>query len=190
MIRNLLIAGLLGGVLSVPEPLAPHRVDVNHSTVGFSVPILGGLSQVTGKFSRFEATIDYDHENPGESKVVAVIEAASLDTGIDDRDDHMRTDDFFGVEEHPEISFESFEVIPQEDGRLEVIGVLSLRGVEKDLTLDVQVLDPKDGKGTYGFIGRASFDRQEFGVRYKHRDIPDFIGDDVEITIHLLAHQR
>ena len=127
--------------------------------------------------------------SPGTRGVVAVIDAASVDTGIDRRDAHLRADDFLGVEQFPEIHFESFEVNPV-GKRLEVIGVLTIRDVSKDVVLEVEVLE-EPGEGTsVGFLATTSFDRQEFGVRYKHRDIPNFIGDEMTVTMHVLTKPR
>jgi polyisoprenoid-binding protein YceI len=180
---------LLAGITFLP-PLAPraeaYRTDTNHSTVGFSVPILGGISEVTAKFSRFSLDFQYDPEKPEESRVLAVIEAASIDTGIDERDAHLRSGDFLAVEEYPEITFESFEVLPVGE-RLEVIGVLTIRDVSQDVVLDVQVLEEAEGGRSVGFLATTTFDRQEFGVAYKHRDIPNFIGDEIRVRLHLLT---
>ena len=85
----------------------PYPIDNNHSTVGFSVPILGGLSQVKGKFTDFAITINNDEKDITKSSVSVVIKATSVDTGIEGRDRHLRTADFFDVEKFPEITFKS-----------------------------------------------------------------------------------
>jgi polyisoprenoid-binding protein YceI len=180
----LLLLGV-GGLAPRAAP-SPYRTDTNHSTVGFSVPILGGLSRVTGKFSRFELELDYDAEHPERSRALARIDASSVDTGIDQRDDHLRAEDFLHVAEHPEILYESFEVVPKGD-HLEVLGVLTIRDESRDVPLTVKVLEePGEGRRV-GFLASATFDRQDFGVRYEHRDIPDFIGDEMTVTLHVLT---
>ena len=83
------------------------RIDTNHSNIGFAVPISGGLSEVHGKFSKFKMELAYDDEDITKSKVNVSIDAASVDTGIDQRDSHLRTADFFDVENHPLITFKS-----------------------------------------------------------------------------------
>ena len=188
MLRPLLFSLVLAASArpaSIRE-VQPHRTDVNHSSVGFSVPILGGISQVTGKFSRFKLDFDFDEEKPENSKVLATIDATSVDTGIDDRDAHMQSDDFFATSEHPEIVYESFEVRVLEKDHLEVVGVLTIRDISKDVSLDVRVLREKDGDSV-GFVGTTQFDRQPFGVKYRHGDIPDFIGDEVNVNLHVLT---
>ena len=184
---TLLILLLVGGGAVPPraEP-SPHRTDTNHSTVGFSVPILGGLSRVTGKFSRFELELDYDAENPERSRVLARIDASSVDTGIDERDAHLCAEDFLHITEFPEILYESFEVVSKGD-HLEVQGVLTIRDESLDVPLIVQVLEEPGSGRNVGFLATATFDRQKFGVRYKHRDIPDFIGDEMTVTLNVLT---
>src|SRR6185503_17364757 len=88
-----------------------YPIDNNHSTVGFSVPILGGLSQVKGKFTDFTVTLNHDEKDITKSSVSVVIKATSVDTGIEGRDRHLRTADFFDVEKFPEITFQSSSVV-------------------------------------------------------------------------------
>ena len=75
-----------------------YPIDNNHSTVGFSVPILGGLSKVRGKFTDFAITLTNDEKDITKSSVNVVIKATSINTGIEGRDKHLRTADFFDVE--------------------------------------------------------------------------------------------
>lgn len=187
-LRTTLLCSLLLGAASVPPLASPkaYRTDTNHSTIGFSVPILGGVSQVTGKFSRFELELDYDEEEPANSKVLAKIDATSVDTGIDDRDTHLNAEDFLHTAEYPEITYESFEVQAEGD-RLTVFGVLTIRDVSEDVELQVQILREKGEGQSIGFHATATFDRQDFGVRYKHRDIPDFIGDEMTVEMFVLT---
>ena len=189
MTRIALLLVLLTGAATLPPVVrGPRRIDANHSTIGFSVPIAGGISEVTGKFTEFTLDFDYDPEHPENSRVVAVLDAASVDTGIDARDKHLQAEDFLHVAEFPEIVFESFEVVPAEEaGRLSVIGVLTLRGESHDVTLDVLVLPDPIGGDQVGFHATTTFDRQKVGVRYKHRDIPTFSGDEIRVEMHVLT---
>lgn len=190
LIASLLLATPLCMAASALGP-TPHRTDTNHSSVGFSVPIYGGLSYVTGKFSRFTMDFQFDAEDPTQSKVLAVIDSTSVDTGIDGRDQHMQAEDFFHTEKYPEIVYESFEVQTTDDpDRLVVIGVLTVRDQSHDVLLDVRVLrDPEHGTSV-GFHATTSFDRHLFGVSYQHREIPNFIGDEVEIDLRILTSPR
>ena len=176
---------------SLEPPAVPTSVDVNHSTCGFSVPILGGLSQVTGKFASFTVDLDFDPEDPARSRVSAVIDASSVDTGIDDRDRHLEAPDFFDVANHPEIQFHSKDVIANGAERLAVVGDLTVRGKTKEVLLDVEMhRSAEEEPDVVGFTATTTFDRTDFDVSYQHRDIPDFIGADVTVTIHTYARLR
>jgi polyisoprenoid-binding protein YceI len=186
-----LVAPLLAAISLPANVVGPRRTDTNHSTVGFSVPIAGGLSSVTGKFSRFKLDFHYDPEEPEKTRVLAVIDVTSVDTGIDGRDEHLLSDDFFHADEFPEITFESFEVqTTDEPDHLIVIGVLTIRDESRDCELDVRILEDPSWSPQIGFHATTSFDRQDFGVRYKHRDLPDFIGDEVQVNLRILTSPR
>ncbi len=103
------LLGILSSVIAAPAP-TKYSADANHSNVGFSVPILDGVSQVKGKFTTFTINLDYDEANITKSSVSAVIKTASIDTGIDGRDKHLRSADFFDAEKYPEITFQSKRV--------------------------------------------------------------------------------
>src|SRR5436305_12818403 len=85
-------------VMAQVSTTRPYPIDNNHSTVGFSVPILGGMSQVKGKFTDFAITINNDEKNITKSSVNVIIKAISVNTGIEARDEHLRTSEFFDVE--------------------------------------------------------------------------------------------
>ena len=87
-----------------------YPIDMNHSNVGFTVPIMGGLSKVKGKFSDFTVNLTNDEKDITKSSVSVVIKATSVDTGIEGRDKHLRTADFFEVEKFPEITFQSSRI--------------------------------------------------------------------------------
>src|SRR5215468_11606887 len=109
MMRKTLLFVLLCAVTAVAQVATsrPYPIDNGHSTVGFSVPILGGLSQVKGKFTDFAITLNNDEKDITKSSVSVVIKATSVNTGIEGRDRHLRTADFFDVEKFPEITFKS-----------------------------------------------------------------------------------
>jgi polyisoprenoid-binding protein YceI len=81
-----------------------------HSNIGFAIPIAGGLSKLRSKFSEFTVTIVYDDKDLTKSSVEEWIKAASIDTGIDERDAHLRKPDFVDVEKYPEITFKSSRI--------------------------------------------------------------------------------
>src|SRR5262245_22249976 len=119
MLKKLpLLAGLVCLLVIPARAVAPvkYTADANHSTVGFAVSILGGMSSVIGKFTDFTVAIEYDEADITKSSVDAVIKATSIDTGIENRDKHLRTADFFDVEKYPEITFKSSSVIKKGKG--------------------------------------------------------------------------
>lgn len=163
-------------------------IDPDHSEVGFSVRHL--LSRTRGRFSRFEGRIELDRAQPEASRVSFQVEAASIDTRQPDRDAHLRSGDFFDVEQHPLVRFESSRIRSVGEGRYAVDGTLELRGIRKALTLDVNYLgvarDPW-GNERAGFSTEVTLDRKEFGMVWNAAlDNGGFIlGDDVRLTIDL-----
>jgi polyisoprenoid-binding protein YceI len=178
-------------VAAAPRPTAvTYGVDVNHSTVGFSVPILGGLSRVTGKFMDFTININYDEADVTKSSVNTIIKAASVNTGIDRRDNHLRSADFFEVEKYPEITFQSKRVEKKGKG-LVAVGDFTMHGVTKEVALPITISgvykDPASGKITLGFSARMPLNRLEYGIAYKNKQVPTFLGDVVEVQIDLVT---
>lgn len=177
------------------EEAAPAKplwqCDTAHSNLGFSVPILGGLATVDGKFAGFGVELGYDPDEPTASTLSVTIDAASIDTGIDKRDGHLRTADFFEVETYPTITYTSASVKQARDGSLIVTGPLTLHGVTKDVDMQVRVAgERKDDDGNLvalGFTGTLVVNRRDFGIDYTRRGTPGFIGDDVIVTVRLLA---
>ncbi|HWP44823.1 MAG TPA: YceI family protein [Blastocatellia bacterium] len=191
MIKKLLTVAFLLAftAASVMAAVLNYGVDTAHSTVGFSVPILGGLSKVTGKFTDFTVNIAYDEADITKSSVRATIKTASINTGIQRRDDHLRTADFFDAEKYPEITFQSKRIEKKGD-KLFAIGDLSMHGVTKEVTLPFSISGVNKGQSgppTYGFSARMPLNRIDFGISYKRRDNPAFIGDIVEVQINVLT---
>lgn len=167
-----------------------YGVDKNHSTVGFAVPILGGMSKVRGKFTDFDVQITYDEADITKSSVTATIKAASIDTGIENRDKHLRTADFFDVEKYPEITFQSKRVEKRGD-KLTAFGTFTMHGVSKEVALPFMITgkfkNPKDGDVSIGFASKLTINRQDYGITWRNKDIPTFIGDEVEIELNLIT---
>ena len=175
------------------------EVESRHSTIGFEVPIMGGITKVSGKFSRFEATIDYKADEVERSSVDVRIETASIDTGIDRRDKHLRAADFFDAAAHPYITFRSRSIKNKGGGNLEVTGEFSMHGVARELTLPavVRLVETPDGSTVLTVSLTAEIDRLAFGVGagFKHdyekeaeaeeRIVPRFIGEKIGVTINL-----
>lgn len=177
-------------VPAVSNSVVQYGVDKNHSTIGFAVPILGGMSKVRGKFTDFDVQITYDEADITKSSVIATIKAASIDTGIENRDKHLRTADFFDVEKYPEITFQS-KRIEKRGERLTAFGTFTMHGVSREVALPFMITgkfkDQKDGDMSIGFASKLTINRQDYGIAWKHKDVPTFVGDEVEIELNVLT---
>lgn len=184
------VAALPASSSSSNNNAAAYVVDKNHSTVGFAVPILGGLSKVSGKFTDFDVQINYDEADITKSSVTANIKAASIDTGIENRDKHLRTADFFDVEKYPEITFQS-KRIEKKGNKLTAFGTFTMHGVSKEVALPFTITgkykDQKDGAMSVGFASRLTINRQDYGIVWRNKDRPTFVGDEVEIELNLIT---
>lgn len=164
-------------------------IDPVHSEVGFTVRHMM-VSKVRGTFRTFGGTI-VTAENPLESTVTAEVDLASIDTRNEQRDAHIRSADFFDVDQHPTMTFRSTEVRPDGDGFV-LVGELSLHGVTKPVAFDLELNgftgDPYGGTRV-GFTATGQINRRDFGV-----DIAMpmdgggvVVGDKVQIELEIQA---
>lgn len=187
------LCGLLFAIVvlaQVPPVARPYPIDNGHSTVGFSVPILGGLSQVKGKFTDFTITLNNDEKDITKSNVSVVIKATSINTGIEGRDRHLRTADFFDVEKFPEITFKS-ERIEKKGKQFIAHGPLTMHGVTKEIALPFTVngtfKNPTNQKFSVGYSAKLVLNRRDFGINYSRQDNPTFVGDNITVEIELIT---
>ncbi len=192
MRRHIFLAAAMAALLAALPAYAAvtkYDTDAAHSNVGFAIPILGGLSHVRGKFNDFAVTITYDDKDVTKSTVKAVIKAASIDTGIERRDAHLRTPDFFDAEKFPEITFQSTRV-EKKGKQLVAHGTFTMHGVSKEIALPFTINGVKqgaDGKTTLGVTARATVNRRDYGINFARPDNPDFLGDLVEIELNVIT---
>ncbi len=143
-----------------------YDIDPSHTELGFAVRHMA-VSKVRGRFSTFSGTLVLA-ENPADSKATVTIDATSVDTRDGNRDNHLRTNDFFDVENHPTWTFVSTSIKP-DGGDFKVDGDLTIRGVTKPVTLDVTlegvVKDPY-GNHRVGFSASTTINREDFGVAF------------------------
>lgn len=176
----------------IPIAIDPVKlaVEPNHSTIQFSIPISGGLTRVTGKFTDFTIDIDYVDDDLTKSTMMAVIKATSINTGIPDRDDHLRTADFFDVETYPEITFKSDSIVKAEDEYI-TFGKFQMHGVAKPFEMPFKVTGT-DGKYTIGFTSRLFLNRSDYGLGtdFKHTSIENFLGDQIAVEIDFWTKKR
>jgi polyisoprenoid-binding protein YceI len=118
-------------------PAGTWTVDRAHSTVGFSVKHLG-IATVRGKFEDFEGTLEIG-EGDESARAYGTVQGVSVNTGDAGRDEHLRSADFFGVEQNPELRFESAEITQVDDDGFEIAGDLTMNGVTKPITLTAEV---------------------------------------------------
>jgi polyisoprenoid-binding protein YceI len=192
MFRKSIVAAVLLSLLFITPAgrATSYNIDTNHSTIGFDVSILGGLSKVRGKFTGFTVVIDYNEADITKSSVTATIKADSIDTGIEKRDEHLKTADFFDVAKYPEITFQSKSVV-KKGNQLVATGAFTMHGVSKEIsipfTMTGKYTNPKTQNTVYGFSARLALNRRDYGINWQHNTVPNWVGDDVEIVLDLIT---
>jgi polyisoprenoid-binding protein YceI len=174
-------------------PTGTWTVDPAHSEVGFSVKHMG-IANVRGKFTAFEGTLEMK-ENLADSRAFGSVKAASVDTGEPQRDEHLRSPDFFNVEEFAEITFESTRVEAIDDESSRVYGNLTMHGITHEIKLDVRThgtdIDPwgntRAGLDVVGTLKRSDFD-MKFNQALGSGNV--LVGDKVTVSLSISAvHQ-
>ncbi len=169
-----------------------YKIDADHTNVGFKIRHL--FSNVSGNFTEFEGTVDYDPKNPSAWKTSAVIHAASINTNVAGRDKHLRSSDFFDVEKYPAIMFKSTGVENATETSTKLKGDLTIHGVTKPVMLDLQIhgvgKDPW-GNTRAGFTATTKINRKDFGLTWNKTLETGgvLVGDDVDITLEVEAVQ-
>ena len=161
-------------------------VDTDHAEIGFTVRHLM-LSDVKGSFNTFQGTVDYDVDAGKLVSIEGSIDAASIDTNSDKRDNHLRNDDFFHVEAYPKMAFRSVSVEKTGDNTYTVSGTLTVLGVERDVVLPVTVSGPVDdpwGNKRIGLSCSTELNRRQLGITNSPAAM---IGDEVKISISAQA---
>ena len=163
---------------------ADYQLDDQHTSIVFATNHFG-LSNTYGMFGKYAGKFSVDMANPETAKFQIVIDAASLDTKSEKRDEHLRGPDFFDVKQFPKITFVSTSVVVGKDAKsLKVTGDLTLHGETKEVVINMT--NSGEGKGPYGderigFSGRFTVKRSEFGMTTM---VPQ-IGDDVNVLISI-----
>ena len=165
-------------------------IDKTHSEATFQVRHL--VTKVRGRFTDLGGSIAFDEASPERSTVTFTIQAASIDTGTPDRDAHLRSGDFFHVEQYPTISFASTEIKARGGNEFDVTGDLTMRGVTKRITLPVTFLGTaKDpwGNQKLGFETETTINRKDYGLTWNAAlETGGFlVGDEVKISVSIQA---
>lgn len=195
--RRLFLSFLaLAGIAFMPinSFAAKYKIDSEHSQVLFKVKHLG-ISNVTGRFNNFTGSFDYDPDNVKASSAEATIEVESVDTDNKERDDHLRSDDFFSAGKHPLMSFKSKGISNVNGESFKLTGDLTINGVTKPVTLDVEVggvaTDPW-GATRAAFEASTKINRKDFGLNWnKLLETGGLVvGDEVKITLEIEGVQE
>ena len=153
----------------LPIPAGDYRMDVAHSVIGFAI-LHNELALVRGRFKDFTGTIHYDDKDVTKSSVEFTAKVTSIDTGVEGRDRHLRTADFFEVEKFPEMTFKSTRV-ERKGKSLLLYGDLTIKGVTRPVTLPFTLTGAiKDGRGNtrIGIAAQTKIDRRDFGITWGH----------------------
>lgn len=150
------------------ELTGDYALDVAHTRIGFQARH-AMVTKVRGQFDEFEGSVHLDGDDPSKSTAQLTIQAKSIQTRNQQRDDHLRSNDFLDMDNHPEITFVSTAVAPLGDDRFTVTGDLTIRGVTKKVELDFEytgtAVDPF-GNTRVGLEGSVVLNRKDFGVSW------------------------
>jgi polyisoprenoid-binding protein YceI len=168
-----------------------YKADPVHSSVTFTIRHF--VSEVDGRFKDFDGTIKYDAQHPADSSVQFTVQAASISTGNDDRDKHLKSPDFFDVAKFATLSFTSTKVTPKGSNAFDVTGNLTIHGVTKTVTVPASFLGtiktPQGEKA--GFKSSFTINRMDYGVAW-NRAVEgggSILGDDVKIDVKIEANR-
>ena len=158
------------------------KIDPNHTSAQFAVKHLA-VSTVRGAFMKVNGSAQYDPADASKDSVDITIDASSVDTRVQMRDNDLRSPNFLDVSKYPTITFKSKQAKAAGEGKLQIVGDLTIHGVTKEVTLDVDgpsspIKDPW-GNQRIGASATTKVNRKDFGVN----GLPGVVGDEINITI-------
>ena len=165
------------------------NLDTAHSSIGFSVKHMM-VSKVRGNFNEFSANLEGNEQDLTGATIDFTIDVASINTNNTDRDNHLRSDDFFDVENYPSITFKATDIQSKGDDEYKVTGDLTIKDVTKPVTFDVEY----EGKGTnpwgqevVAFSASSKINRKDFGLTWNQTLETGgvLVGEDIKIDIEL-----
>lgn len=166
------------------------NLDSNHSQLGFSVAMLN-ISDIEGTFKIKEATITASKEDFTDASLTMLADTKTIHTGIEQRDAHLRTADFFDAEKYPTISFKSSSFKKTGDNKYRVTGELTMHGITKPVTLDATakiIQHPMTKKTVAGFRVSGTIKRSDFGI--SPATPPDMLGNEVVIRANVQFEKK
>jgi len=181
------VIGFLLLVLTTFAYAADFNIDPYHSSVSFRIKHI--IGKVTGHFDKFSGTFSYDAGKPQIWTAAASIDVNSINTGIEKRDNHLRSPDFFDVQKFPTLIFKSTSLTDVQGDKAKLYGDLTMHGVTKPVVLDLEVAgavkDPM-GPGTRaGATAIGHVNRLDYGIGPSSGPLSGAVGTDVEITIEV-----
>lgn len=190
LVFTILFVFLIGGFALAADT---YEVDPVHADVAFTVRHLV-ISNVRGQFKDFTANILFDEKDPSKSSFSGTIKTASLDTGNEKRDGHLKSADFFDVEKYPEITFKSSKIEKSGDDYV-ATGTLTIRGVSKQIRLPFTVSGPiQDPRGNkkIGIEASTTINRHDYNVSWNEKLDSGgvVVGEDVKITLNAEAKKK
>ena len=168
--------------------------DTTHSQISFSVRHMM-ISNIHGRFEKFTGTVDFDQQNPSQTKVEVQIEAASINTREEQRDAHLRSPDFFNADQYPYLTFKSKRVDVLDDAHAKLVGDLTIRDVTREVVVDVEYAGTARspwGTTSAGFTASTRINRKDWGVEWNVALETGgiLVGDTVNVTIELEIVQQ
>jgi polyisoprenoid-binding protein YceI len=171
--------------------LQTWQLDTTHSSIDFTVRHMV-VAKVHGRFTRYEGRLWLDGEDLTRASVEVKIDASSIDTSVEARDNHLRSPDFFDVGAFPKIIFRSRRVVPVGEGRFHLVGDLTLRDVTREVVLDTELLGRlRDPFGTerIAFSARTHLNRRDFGLEWNQALETGgvLVGERVDLELNIQA---
>lgn len=167
------------------------NIDAAHSGINFSIRHMV-VAKVRGRFGKFSGHLDLDDADLTASTLEVTIDASSIDTGVGQRDEHLRSADFLGVDQFPELRYQSKRIDKLGEDHYRVIGDLTIRDVTREVALDVEY--GGHGKDPWGnervaFSAKTAIDRKDFGLKWNQALEAGglLVGDKVEIDLDVQA---
>ncbi len=183
--RGYLTAAVLALSTSLSQA-AEYTIDPAHSQVVFKIKHLG-ISTVTGSFEKLSGAFTFDPQDIKGSRASATIEAASISTGVEQRDAHLRSPDFFDVEKFPQLTFASKEITAIDGNTFQVHADLTLHGVTRPVVLEAELggvlaQDPW-GNARAAFTASTTLNRKDFGLAVETGDL--ILGEKLQILLEI-----
>lgn len=165
-----------------------YKIEKNHTSVMWIADHFG-YSKVSGKFTDIDGTIIFDEKTPAISKVEVVINTNEIATGLPKFEKHLKSKDFFDVDNFPTAKFVSKKIVKKSKDKADIYGDLTLLGTTKEVVLDTKFNksspNPMSQKPTIGFSAKASINRSDFNMKYA---LPG-IADKIDLIIEVEANQ-